>query len=293
MSLIALILVIASIFSFKTAINGCKSGVETVISWFSDDDKKEPCISDDEITLKVGEDFTLIDKNVTKKQKEKVSWKSSKDRIATIDANGKVIAHKKGSAKITLHIGDKLIGTCDVKVIEEEEEEQKLQDYKLSATKLELNVGDKEILTLVGVEDVSKIKWTSTDNSVATVANEEIVPKKAGNVKICATINEKEYVCDVTVKESLDEDSDHDIIIKIKSWNDTGKGEILLTDKNYWVPTNKPSNVDRNLITFSSENTEIATVTDKGHVTPIAIGTTKIIVSYNGKEQDSLLLTIK
>jgi len=290
-SLIVLILIILSIFSFKTAVDRCKSGIETVISWVSNDDKKEPCISENEITLKVGDDFTLIAKNVTKKQKEKISWKSSKDRIATIDANGKVIAHKEGTAKIKLHIGDKLIGTCDVKVVKKEE--PNLPDYKLTATELELNVNDTVILTLIGVEDVSEIKWNSTDKSVATVTNGEIVSKKAGCVKISATLYGKEYVCDVTVKELQDEDSDDDIIIRIKSWNDTGKGEILLTDKNYWVPTDKPSNVDKTLITFSSENTEIATVTDKGHVTPIAIGTTKIIVSYNGKEQDSLLLTIK
>ena len=199
MSLIALILVIVSIFSFKTAIEWGKSGVETVISWFSDDDKKEPCISEDEVTLKVGDDFILTAKNVTKKQKEKISWKSTKDRIATVDANGKIIAHKEGTAKITLHIGDKLIGTCDVQVVKKEE--TKLPDYKLSATELELNVNDTGILTLIGVEDVSEIKWNSTDKSVATVTNGEIVSKKAGCVKISATLHGKEYVCDVTVKE--------------------------------------------------------------------------------------------
>lgn len=83
------------------------------------------------------------------------------------------------------------------------------------------------------------------------------------------------------------------LIIKIKSWKNTGKGEILLTDKNYWIPTDKLENVNKNLITYSSGNTEIATVTNNGYVTPIAIGTTKIVVSYNGIEQDSLLLTIK
>ena len=156
-----------------------------------------------------------------------------------------------------------------------------------------LEVNKTGVLTLEGVDDVSEITWTSTDNSVATVTNGEIVSKKAGNVRISAKLYGKEYVCNVTVKESANEDSDHNIIIKIKSRQNTDKGEIFLTDKDYWVPIDKPSNIDKALITFSSENTEIATVTNEGHVTPMATGTTKIIVSYKGKEQDSLLLTIK
>lgn len=289
MSLIALILVIVSIFSFKTAIEWGKSGVETVISWFSDDDKKEPCISKDEITLKVGDDITLTAENVTKY--DKVGWKSSNESIATVNKKGKVHAKDEGDVEIILTVNGKDVDVCQVEIVKQEK--PKTPIYKLSAEEMTLEVNKTGVLTMEGVEDVSKIEWTSTDNSVATVTNGEIVSKKAGNVKIRAMLNEKEYVCDVTVKESLDEDSDHDIIIKIRSWRDTGEGEILLTEKNYWVPTDKPSDVDRTLITFSSENTEIATVTNEGHVTPMATGTTKIIVSYNGKEQDSLLLTIK
>ena len=40
-SSVVIILLIASLFSFKTAYDGCKSGVETVILWFSNNDKKE------------------------------------------------------------------------------------------------------------------------------------------------------------------------------------------------------------------------------------------------------------
>lgn len=39
-SFVVIILLIISLFSFKTAYDGCKSGVETVVSWFSNDNKK-------------------------------------------------------------------------------------------------------------------------------------------------------------------------------------------------------------------------------------------------------------
>ena len=290
MSMIALIMVIASIFSFKITIEWCKSGVETIISWVSDNDKKEPYILQDEVTLEVGEDVLLKAKNVA--EKDKVSWKLSEKSLATVDKEGKVSAKKEGDVEVTLTVNGKKVDVCQIK-IKAKTKKPKIPNYKLSAEEMTLEVNKTGVLTLEGVDDVSEITWTSTDNSVATVTNGEIVSKKAGNVRISAKLYGKEYVCNVTVKESANEDSDHNIIIKIKSRQNTDKGEIFLTDKDYWVPIDKPSNIDKALITFSSENTEIATVTNEGHVTPMATGTTKIIVSYKGKEQDSLLLTIK
>lgn len=286
MSLIALILVIASIFSFKTAIDWCKSGVETVISWVSDDDKEKPCISKDEITLKVGDNTILTAEHIT--EKDKVRWESSNKRLATVGKEGKVRALKEGNVKIRLIVNGKDVDVCQIK-IKAKSEESKTPNYKLSADNMTLEVNEKGELTLEGVDDASKITWKSTNNSIATVTNGKIESKKVGTTQITATFGGEIYICEVTVKPAPDEES----IIKIKSWKNTGKGEILLTEKNYWIPTEKPANIDKNLITYSSENTEIATVTNNGHVTPIAIGTTKIIVSYNDIEQDSLLLTIK
>ena len=59
-------------------------------------------------------------------------------------------------------------------------------------------------MTLEGAKDISEIIWSSTDNSVATVTNGEIVSKKAGSVKISAKLYGKEYVYNVTVKNSSD-----------------------------------------------------------------------------------------
>ena len=290
MSLIALILVIASIFSFKTAFDWCKSGVETVISWASDDDKEKPCISKDEITLKVGDNTILTAEHVT--EKDKVRWESSNKRLATVGKEGKVQALKEGNVKIKLIVNGKDVDVCQIE-IKAKSEKTKTPNYKLSADNMTLEVNEKEELILEGVDDASKISWKSTDNSIATVTNGKIESKKVGTTQIVATFGGKNYICNVTVEQSPDGDSKNEIIIKIKSWENTGTGSIPLTKMDYWIPTDKPVNIDKNLITYSSENTEIATVTNDGHVTPIAIGTTKIIVLYNGIEQDSLLLTIK
>lgn len=203
---IALILVIAFIFFFKTAIDWCKSGVETVISWVSDDDKEKPCISKDEITLKVGDNTILTAEHVT--EKDKVRWESLNERLATVSKEGKVRALKEGTVKIKLIVNNKDVDVCQIE-IKAKSEEPKTPNYKLSADNMTLEVNEKGELTLEGVDDTSKIIWKSTDNSIATVTNGKIESKKVGITKITATFGGEIYNCKVTVKSAPDEESDN------------------------------------------------------------------------------------
>lgn len=66
--------------------------------------------------------------------------------------------------------------------------------------------------------------------------------------------------------------------------------ELRLVSWNVKILTTGP--VKKDLIKFVSEKPNIATVTPDGIVKPIALGTTNIVVSYNGQEQDTLSLTI-
>lgn len=289
MSLIALILVIASIFSFKTAIDWCKSGVETVISWVSDDDKKKPCISEDEITLNVGDNTILTIEHVT--EKDMVRWESSNKRLATIDKDGKVQALKEGNVKITLNVNDKDVDVCQIK-IKAKSEKLKTPKYKLSDEKITLEVNKTELLTLEGVEDISEIEWTSTDNSIVMVANGEVTAKQAGTAKISASIAGKSYECEVTVTPIDKSMEQEGVTIRIPGWNNSGTASLKLTDSSWKVEISTKGSVNKDLIRFASENPSIATVTPDGVVKPVGIGTTNITVSYDGIKQDTLLLTI-
>lgn len=291
MSLIVLILVIASIFSFKTAIEWCKSGVETVISWVSDGEKKEPYISEDEIMLKVGDDFTFIAENVTKD--DKVSWKSSDKSLASVDKKGKVLAKEEGEVEITLNVNGKDVDVCQVE-IEAKNEKNKTPIYKLSAEEMTLEVNKTGVLTLEGVEEVSEIEWTSDDISVATVTDGEVTAKQTGITNILASIAGKSYKCKVKVNPKEDVKEVEDVIIMIPSYQNSKKGELSLAAmKTYTLVPKITGNAVKELIQFSSDNSEIATITNSGKVTLKALGTVKITVSYNGKEKDYFMLTIK
>lgn len=290
MSLIALILVIASIFSFKTAIEWCKSGVETVISWVSDNDKEEPCISEDKVTLKVGEDCILIAENVT--EKDKISWESSDKDLATVNKKGKVSAKKEGEVKVTLTVNGKDVDVCQIE-IEAKSGKPETPNYKLSAEEMTLEVNKTGELTLEGAEDVSEIQWTSDNISVATVTNGKITAKHAGITNILASIAGQSYTCKVEVKPK-EEVKIEDVIIKIPSYQNTKKGELSLSAMTtYTFVPNITGNAVKELIQFSSDNPEIASITNSGKVTLKALGTVKITVLYDGKEQDTFMLTIK
>ena len=292
MSLIALILVIVSIFSFKTAIEWGKSGVETVISWFSDDDKKEPCISKDEITLKVGDDITLTAENVTKD--DKVGWKSSNESIATVNKKGKVHAKDEGDVEITLTINGKDVDVCQVEIEKVKPEKPKTPIYKLSAEEMTLEVNKTRVLTMEGVEDASEIEWTSADNSVATVSNGEVTAIQAGTTNILASIAGENYKCKVKVEPKEEAKEVEDVRIIIPSYHNSKKGELSLsTMTTYTFVPEITGDAIKELIQFSSDNPEVATITNSGKVTLKALGTVKITVSYNGNEQDTFMLTIK
>ena len=291
MSLIALILVIVSIFSFKTAIEWGKSGVETVISWFSDDDKKEPCISKDEITLKVGDDITLTAENVTKD--DKVGWKSSNESIATVNKKGKVHAKDEGDVEITLTVNGKDVDVCHVEIEKVKPEKPKTPNYRLSAEEITLEINKTEVLTLEGAEDVSEITWTSTDNSVATVdKNGKIKSEKVGQTTITATIGDKEYACKVLVESDTETEIADEVIIELPGWKNSGTASLAITAKPYKMDFTTSREIDTKLLNFRSEDTSIATITREGLVTPVKVGKVSIVVSYDGKDQDSLLLTI-
>lgn len=291
-SLIVLILIILSIFSFKTAVDRCKSGIETVISWFSNDDKKEPCISKDEITLTVGDKITLTAENVTKD--DKVDWKSSNKSIATVDKKGKVQAKKEGDIEITLIVNGKDVDICQVEIEEVKSEKPKTPIYKLSAEEMTLEVNKTGVLTMEGVEDASEIEWTSDDSSVATVSNGEVTAIQAGTTNILASIAGKSYKCKVKVEPKEEVKEVEDVRIIIPSYQNSKKGELSLSAMTtYTFVPRITGNAVKELIQFSSDNPEVATITNSGKVTLKALGTVKITVSYNGKEQDTFMLTIK
>ena len=172
-------------------------------------------------------------------------------------------------------------------------EKPKTPNYKLSAEEITLEINKTEVLTLEGAEDVSEITWTSTDNSVATVdKNGKIKPEKVGQTTITATIGDKEYACKVLVESDTETEIADEVIIELPGWKKSGTASLAITAKPYKMDFTTSREIDTKLLNFRSEDTSIATITREGLVTPVKVGKVSIVVSYDGKDQDTLLLTI-
>ena len=106
--LTALILLILSAFSIKTAINGCIKGTETIISWLKKDDSHKPYIPKDKVSdyklqntelfLRVGQKHRLVLEGA--KDTANILWSSEKKDIADVTDNGQVEAKQPGVSTI-------------------------------------------------------------------------------------------------------------------------------------------------------------------------------------------------
>lgn len=129
-------------------------------------------------------------------KKQKVIWKSSNPSVAAVKQNGKVTARRKGSAVITATVG-KVKKSCKVKVL---------------APTIKLNKKNAVIYTNRNPQTVTlkatvrgasrKVKWTSSNKSVATVSGGKVKAVKPGSTVIKATANGKTVTCRITVKKA-------------------------------------------------------------------------------------------
>lgn len=133
--------------------------------------------------------------------KEKVTWKSSDKKVATVDKKGNVHAVNKGKAVITATVaGSKAKAKCTVTV-------------KAAKVKVTLNIKEKTIYVknklklkakVTAKTGISKnVKWVSDNRKVATVdskGNVKAVSAGIATIRAVSLANNKEYArCTLTV----------------------------------------------------------------------------------------------
>lgn len=134
---------------------------------------------------------------------------------------------------------------------------------KLNKTKMTLTLG--QVGSLILKNNTAKIKWSSSNKSVATVNSVgDVTAKKAGTAKIKAKASKKTYTCTVTVPKQY--------ISKTAMTLDAGNSKTL--------KMNGVSSSDE--VFWSSDDESIATVSSKGKVTARKAGRTIIRAILNG-----------
>ncbi len=211
-----------------------------------------------------------------------LTWSSSNESIAKVDENGVVTAIADGNAVITVKCGD-FVETCDVTVRYIE-----ISQIALNHSKLEIKINETETLTATvtpenATDYGSPIKWSSSDESVATVdENGKITAVSGGTATITAQVGNKTSECRVTVieKKAIS-------LIVEQSKLEMEIGEKITLD----VTVNPKDTTDE--LTFSSSDTKVATVSKSGRVTAVGSGTAEITVKVGSHTKVCTVIVAK
>lgn len=215
-----------------------------------------------------------------------LTWKSSNNGIATVDANGNVKGVKAGTATITASCGGKsatfkitvknAVRVTNVKLNITNKTIVKGTSFKLAATVYPSNASNKSVT------------WKSSNMNVATVDSKgNVRGLRAGTAVITVTTKDgsKKAICRVTVTNP----------VAVKSVALNAKTATVNVNKTYQLKaTLNPTNATNKNVTWKSSNTKVATVDANGKVTAKAAGTVTITVTTkDGNKTATCKITVK
>lgn len=244
----------------------------------------EISLSAGKTTLKVGESTkvtaSISPENATDKG---ITFTSSAATVATVDADGNVMATGAGSATITATAKDGKGASSSITL--------KVEEMAAGVT-LEpnsLNLKENETAQLsASVQPTTasqSIRYSSNNDAVATVSNTGLVTAvKEGTAIITAAANDgsgKYATCTVKVGSTPVEVPVTGITVN--------PSELLLEAKEAkeLKATVEPANATNKGVIFSSSNTNVAVVSNDGLVTAVNNGTA--IITVTSKENSSII----
>lgn len=186
------------------------------------------------------------------------TWISSDTNIATVE-NGVVTAKNNGECTIYAVCGE---ARAECKVI---------VDYAYSLDNTAVELEEEQTVTLNVISDKTgnaatgfEIEWTSSDKSVATVANGTVTAVNAGTATITAGFGNNKLECEITVN-STEQPTEVPVPALNFSTIEIYEGETAELIVNNYTEN----------ITWISDNTTVAIVTD-GVIKAKAPGTVRI-----------------
>ena len=174
------------------SFNDRKAELKITVPDLPDDVKLQPSTLD----LGVGETAQLT-AVMPKGQGSLLDYESSDSDIASVDENGMVTAHARGSAVITVSTRNHLTSTCDVRVYDAP------SGILLEPTEAEMEVGGDVLqLTATSLPDgIGAIHFASSNAKVAAVSADGIVTAKgAGTCVITATTYDGKHSAQCTLQ---------------------------------------------------------------------------------------------
>lgn len=197
-----------------------------------------------------------------------LKWTSSNPKVATIDQNGKVTAVTEGETTITATAtdGSGKKDTANIKVNFNVPKNVSATGIKLNKTSIELDGSSSTQLTatLTPSNTTDNVAWRTSDSEIAEVIDGEVYACNPGTATITAYVVQNpnlKATCTVTV------DYIQSVSINDSSIQLTAKGAT-----HQLSATIKPANTKHNALSWSSDDTSVATVDQNGKVTAVGNG---------------------
>ena len=233
-------------------------------------------LDQESITLREGESYklnaTITPSNV---DDPSLQWSSSNTEVVQVTAEGILLALKPGTSDITVTTVDGgYTATCKVTV------KDKVTGLSLEPSKMDIIVGDEaDIIARLEPEDANvKVTWQSTNPDIVSVdENGHIKAHSTGDAVITASTDYKglQAYCKVHVRD------------RVESLTlSTSSAEAYLGgDPTQLTATVKPADLPDLKITWSSSDTSIATVDNKGAVSAKKKGKATVTVTVENGTQ--------
>ena len=157
------------------------------------------------LNMQVGEEAQLIATVQPADATDKsITWESNAPETVSVDSEGRLTAHKAGTAVITARTVNGFSAFCMVTVEEDDEPEIPVTGISLSPTYIELTEGETAQLTVtIEPEDATdrSISWESSDEDIATVGADGTVRAiAAGTSLITVTTTDGGYTAECRIK---------------------------------------------------------------------------------------------
>ncbi len=203
-----------------------------------------------------------------------VSFTSSDESIVKVDSKGSVTGVGLGKAFVTVTSTEPTVTPkltyVNVHVV------QKVEEVDINLSRTEVATSARVTLTATtGPKDATnpKVIWTSSDPEIASVTDGVVTGHRIGTTTITATSADGSNIsdsCRVTV---------YQLVTRIGTDN-TKVGITVGTTQRLQVEVVPLDARDRRL-TWTSDNTRIATVDNEGRVTGVRVGPAKITATAN------------
>ena len=206
-----------------------------------------------------------------------LEWSVDHTYQGTVDENG-VVTAKKVTGNIVVTATSKRVPSVSashtMKIVE-----PVITDFTLSDTEVTLNVGGTHTLSIASFVPAyasASGSYASSDATIATVSKKGLITAKAlGDANITVTVGEIQKVCKV-----------HVIAVTVESIAfASAEASLTLGSTMQLNPTVTPAQAAEDYtISYKSGNEAVATVSESGLVTSVAVGDAVITASIAGKE---------